>query len=203
MSHYSEKHYTPNKDFDRFYYNLFFKKGDKILDIGCSTGNFIIQDPKNMVGIDIDLDAIKIAKKRNLVVFHLKNPRKLPFKNETFDNIHCRHVLEHLKEPLDFMKEIIRVLKKDGKLILMTDKYTKKFWDDYTHQRPYNIKSLEQLAYDSNFRKFKSYNFPAQGVFGIGFLFKHRIISPKSAKKLYDFFGKVFKQDGLILEAIK
>ena len=52
-------------------------------------------------------------------------------------------------------------------------------------------------------RKFKSYNFPAQGVFGTGFLFKHRIISPKPVKKLYDLFGKVFKQDGLILEAIK
>ena len=56
MSHYSDKHYAPSDSFDRMYYSLFFKKGDNILDIGCSTGNFLAQDPKNIVGVDIDED---------------------------------------------------------------------------------------------------------------------------------------------------
>ncbi|MAG91777.1 hypothetical protein CMO83_03820 [Candidatus Woesearchaeota archaeon] len=203
MSHYSEKHYIPSKEFDRFYYNLFFKKGDKILDIGCSTGNFIVQDSKNIIGIDIDMDAIKIARKRSVNAIHQKNPKKLPFRNETFNNVHSRHVLEHLEEPLGFMKEIARVLKKNGRLILFTDKPNKHFWDDYTHVQPHTKKSLEQLACDAGFRRFKLYDFPLKGIFGVGFLFKYKIISARLAKRIYYLCGKIFKQDGLILEAVK
>jgi|TARA_B100000315_G_C14581763_1_gene590858 ubiquinone/menaquinone biosynthesis C-methylase UbiE len=114
MSHYSEQHYPPNKEFDRFYYNLFFKKGNIILDIGCSTGNFVIQDPDNITGIDIDKDGIEIAKKRGLKVIHQDNPEILNIEDNKFENIHCRHVLEHVTNPPKFLKEIYRVLKNNG-----------------------------------------------------------------------------------------
>lgn len=203
MSHYSEKHYLPSEDFDRFYYSLFFKKGDEILDVGCSTGNFLAQDPKNITGIDIDESAVKIAKKRGLKAVKHDNTKKLPFRNETFDNVHSRHVLEHLEEPLGFMEEIARVLKKNGRLILFTDKPNKHFWDDYTHVKPYTKKSLEQLACDAGFRRFKIYDFPLKGIFSVGFLFKYNILSARLAKRIYYLCGKVFKQDGLILESVK
>ena len=32
----------------RLYYEMFFKKGMKILDLGCSTGTFVLNDPKNI-----------------------------------------------------------------------------------------------------------------------------------------------------------
>ena len=79
MSHYSDKHYIPNDNFDKVYYNLFFKKGDKILDIGCSTGNFLVQDTTNTQGLDADRDAIKIAKKRGLNAIQHDVKNKLPF----------------------------------------------------------------------------------------------------------------------------
>lgn len=203
MSQYSDKQYIASDDSDRFYYSLFFKKGDKILDIGCSTGNFIAQDAKNITGIDSDDDAIKIARKRGFRVLRHDVRKKLPFKECAIGNINCRHVLEHLEDPLSFIKDIFRVLKKSGRLVLITDELTRHFWDDYSHKRPFTKKSMEQIAYDSGFRSYNVRYFPPRGVFGIGFLRRHKLVTASSAKMLYFFFGKLFKKGSLMLEAKK
>jgi len=107
-----------------------------------------------------------------------------------------------MENPLFLLKEIFRVLKKNGKLILMTDEPKANFWDDYTHKKPFTKKSLNQIAYDAGFKKYDIYYFP-QGVFGLGFLYRNNIISYKAAKKINKFFGKFFKKECLILEAVK
>jgi ubiquinone/menaquinone biosynthesis C-methylase UbiE len=79
-------------DYDKIYYkknyqkdvNLVFKKSKnlknkKILDIGCDTGKYTILlkkkfllSKKNILGIDIDEDSIKLAKKRRGILNILK-----------------------------------------------------------------------------------------------------------------------------------
>jgi len=44
--------------------------------------------------------------------------RNLPYEDEYFDMVICNHVLEHINDDLNAMKEIWRVLKKGGKAIL-------------------------------------------------------------------------------------
>lgn len=46
---------------------------------------------------------------------------KLPYKDETFDIVYSKNVFEHLTKPGYALKEMTRVLKKGGKLILITD----------------------------------------------------------------------------------
>lgn len=203
MSHYSDRHYIASDDYDKFYYDMLFKKGDKILDIACSTGNFIAQEPKNIIGIDADEDSIKIARKRGFNAIVHDATKNLPFKDNSIENVHCRHLLEHLEEPLPFMKEIFRCLKKSGRLVLLTDKMTERFWDDYTHKKPFTKRSLEQLAYDAGFRKYEIYEFPSQGVFGLGFLHRRKLLSSVSARKIYNLFGKFFGAHSLLLDSVK
>ncbi len=202
MSHYSDMHYKIREDYDKLYYDMLFKKGYKILDIGCSVGNFIAQDPQNIIGIDIDEDSIKIAKKRGLNAFKHDVTEKMPFNNNFIANVNCRYLLEHMRDPLFLMKDIFRVLKKNGRLILLTDKITRHFWDDYTHQKPFTKRSLEQIAYDAGFRKFKIYDFPSKGVFGLGFLYKHKFVSSEFVHKIYKLFGKL-RGHGILIEATK
>lgn len=45
----------------------------------------------------------------------------LPFEENTFDDILCDCVFEHIKDPHKFLKECYRVLKKGGKMNLLTD----------------------------------------------------------------------------------
>lgn len=48
------------------------------------------------------------------VKFVEASAQKLPFPDESFDIVHCHQVLLHLPDPLQAMKEMRRVVKKDG-----------------------------------------------------------------------------------------
>jgi len=47
--------------------------------------------------------------------------RGIPFPDETFDEVYSKNNLEHLRNVGFHFQEVYRVLKKDGKLVLITD----------------------------------------------------------------------------------
>jgi len=206
MSWYSEQHYgrIVNKQFDELYYKMFFKTGQKLLDIGCSVGNLLVQCPKYSVGIDIDMDLLKICKKRGLNCIHHDIEKGLPFADKQFDAVNCRHVVEHVDNPFFLMKEIRRVLRNNGKLVMLTPdiKVIKEhFWDEHGHKRPFTQDSLQRIAYDAGFRNYSVYRFP-EGVFGMYKLYKLGL-NPEVIKKIEKLYAKFFREDTIILEAFK
>lgn len=103
----------------------------KILDLGCGYGFLVIVLGKlgfKVFGCDNDLGSIAIAKmilkenglNPNLII---KNGDRLPYKDETFDLIYLNHVLVYVKNLPVFFKEIKRVLKKTGRVYLVTPNY--------------------------------------------------------------------------------
>jgi ubiquinone/menaquinone biosynthesis C-methylase UbiE len=93
-------------------------KNGLILDNGCGIGysaDFLAKE--KMIGIDISKGMIEKAKKRtNRLV--CADSQRLPFKNETFEVIFCRSLLHHLPNPQDGVREMKRVLKMNGELII-------------------------------------------------------------------------------------
>src|SRR3989344_5728176 len=90
------------------------KKG-VVLDNGCGPGklSLIIPEGNTIIGSDVSLDMLKEAKKRiNFVVRAMSE--KLPFKDNTFDVVYTDSMLHHLKSPEEGVKEVFRVLKKEG-----------------------------------------------------------------------------------------
>ena len=59
--------------------------------------------------INVDLNATNADIKHNL------NKYSYPFKDNSVDYILASHILEHLKEPMDFFKELQRILKTGGR----------------------------------------------------------------------------------------
>ncbi len=115
----------------------------KILDVG-SGDKFLKKsfEKRDYQYFDIDIDRVDL------------NTEKLPYDDNTFDYIICLAVIEHISNATFFINEISRVLKSDAVLFLNTPnwKYSyKSFYDDYTHTRPYTIKSLNSLLEDNNF----------------------------------------------------
>lgn len=99
-----------------------FSRGDYVLDVACgdgAVGEYLIKHSGAKVdGIDISPQAVTVARKRgvNARVFDLD--KKLPFKDKTFDVVFWGDNIEHLFKPEFVLKEITRVLKTDGRLIL-------------------------------------------------------------------------------------
>ena len=99
--------------------------GENILDFGCGVGRFIRalrnrRPDLHAYGCDISVSAISLASRVNDNVNYVVNKaeEKLPYKNEFFAKIFIFDVLEHVADVGDILKELSRVLKKDGTLFL-------------------------------------------------------------------------------------
>lgn len=121
-TYWSDKH----EEFGNYVRNkhliTFFKKGDCVLDIGCGDGvvGEYLKDNLNLkiVGIDISKHAVEKAKKRGIDARVYSSEDRLPFNDHTFDAVFWGDNIEHLFDPLKTAKEIKRVLKKEGRLIM-------------------------------------------------------------------------------------
>lgn len=99
-------------------------KGKKFLEIGCGLGYFSKEAFKlgaRVTGVDIGPKLIKISKKKTPnASFIVADASSLPFKNETFDVVLSTEVIEHINKQVIVIKEMFRVLKKGGVLIITT-----------------------------------------------------------------------------------
>ncbi len=85
-----------------------------VLDIGFREGNPFLKKDKT-VGIDINV----ISKPYRDII--CASAEYLPFKGKSFDNIVAGDVIEHIHNPVMFLKECNRVLKTNGHLNISTD----------------------------------------------------------------------------------
>lgn len=98
-----------------------------VLDAGCGSGRMLFELGKRyakVIGSDFSIGLMKKAKDIGVPAdgFVQADIENLPFKDETFDTVLCVRVIQHLKPKQQLMavKEMARVLKKGGRLILMT-----------------------------------------------------------------------------------
>ena len=98
------------------------KKDDRILEIGCGSGNLLrFIECNNIHGLDISKNMIKEAKKSVLSGnFSVGDAENLPYDDNFFDKVIISEVLYYLPNLDKAIKEASRVLKKDGLLLITT-----------------------------------------------------------------------------------
>jgi len=98
-----------------------------ILDVGTGTGILIEQallknKSAHLFGIDISPEMVKKAKRKfqgkNNVTIALGSVSKLPYKDNSFEFVTCANSFHHHPDSIQSLKEIKRVLKPGGKVIL-------------------------------------------------------------------------------------
>ncbi|MEM5811458.1 MAG: methyltransferase domain-containing protein [Candidatus Aenigmatarchaeota archaeon] len=92
-----------------------FLKNKKILNVGCGRDtygtDFVDKYPARVEVKKVDVDK-----------------EKLPYPNNFFDEVYSKNLLEHLTNPGFALKEMYRVLKKGGRIVLITDNASYWVW---------------------------------------------------------------------------
>jgi SAM-dependent methyltransferase len=144
-------------------------KGDeRVLDIATGPG-YIAEAfagaAREVVGVDLTDAMLAIGKERTKergvtnVSFRAADAQNLPFENGAFDVVVCRLALHHLMEPLQVLREMARVCRAGGK-VLVEDIYASEHperaafqdrWEvlrDPSHVRTLALSELLQLLRD-------------------------------------------------------
>ena len=102
----------------------FVPRSSNLLDIGCGDGyivNFVREKVSDIYGIDIEEISLKRSRLKGIITKKCDlDKESLPFRRCFFEVITCLDVIEHVRNPLLLLKNIHRVLKKRGILIIST-----------------------------------------------------------------------------------
>ncbi len=147
------------------------RRGEKILDAGCGTGEILSAISKTigkkgeLVGIDLCEDMLDIAKKKlsncseaALIADNLEN---ISYPDDYFNAVICVNVMHYFHDLSLVLKEFRRILKTEGRLILVgfcTDYFffslIERIWRIFipSHIQAYRLKELSQEAKKSGFK---------------------------------------------------
>jgi SAM-dependent methyltransferase len=186
------KYYSTENIYDR-----------KILDCGCATGNLLSylrnRGFKNLYGIDNAKNLIKDIKDINVFQMDVCN---MNFNDEEFDLIISSDVIEHLEDDLRAIREMKRVLKKEGLLIIFVPafKFLWSYHDEINgHKRRYTQKEILLKLQSEGFRILKSSYWNFFAFFPVFFI---RVIKKIFGVRTSDFYSFPFFLNWLIIKII-
>jgi ubiquinone/menaquinone biosynthesis C-methylase UbiE len=119
-----ERYYENREFHDAFYRRLirkYMRPGHRVLDAGC--GRYLkfskeLSDAAEVVGIDLEPT---LETNNRQAPFGVRGDlSRLPFPPESFDMVISRSVVEHLEDPCRVFREFHRVLRPQGKAIILT-----------------------------------------------------------------------------------
>jgi CMP-N-acetylneuraminic acid synthetase/2-polyprenyl-3-methyl-5-hydroxy-6-metoxy-1,4-benzoquinol methylase len=133
-----------------------------LLSIGCGAG-YAESEISNIFykyGVEPDLEAYKISKQfLNEVINNTFDVSY--YKKNSLDVVFCHHVIEHIRKPVDFIKDVYSILKPGGKLIIGTPNFDSamarlygdgfRMLHDKTHISLFSDFSLNELLKDNMF----------------------------------------------------
>jgi len=146
-------------------HDTYYHGAGSLLDIGCGRGDMLKAFNNTgftVAGTDISPVSIEICKPHPVKVSNLEN-EYLPFSDNEFDYVFSKSVIEHLHNPMPFLKQALRVLVPDGTAIIMTPSWVHTNWGpfylDYTHVTPFTKPSLFDAMVMAGFEDVKVVHF--------------------------------------------
>jgi SAM-dependent methyltransferase len=144
-----------------------FTPNGRLLEVGCGSGSTLkalVDLGWRAEGVDFDPAAVENSKRKGLKV-HLGVLEDLRYSPDYFDAITMSHLIEHVHDPLDLLKECRRILKPRGRLALVTPNirsaghriYGSSWFhlDPPRHLHIFSVDSLTTLLQKAGFRTMK------------------------------------------------
>jgi SAM-dependent methyltransferase len=184
----------------------------KILDVGCGTGANLemLKNFGEAEGVDVSDDALEFCKLKGLKA-HKGLAENLPFADESFDVVTALDVVEHLDDDIAGLKEMRRVMKKDGRSLIFVPAF---MWlwgvqDDISNHRirytkKQIVERLEKAGFEVERATYANWTFFAPILAG-RVVMKVTGIKPESENNvnvsaLNGIFGKIFSAERLWLK---
>jgi SAM-dependent methyltransferase len=109
------------------------EKGYKILDLGCGHGlsSYLLNKKEfSVVGLDVSLLFLKEARKspQDGPEYIVADALELPFLDESFDAVSSHEFIEHISDVEKVCSEMIRVVRKNGFIIILSPNLCSPFW---------------------------------------------------------------------------
>jgi len=124
-----------------------------ICDLGCGRCTFFPHDYKNYQdwvfhGLDIGNNLEEQLAQRDIKLFLGDLNKEIPLNKNKYDVIICSNLIEHLNQPENLIRNIYEILSPGGIALVLTPDiktWGYRFYNDYTHVRPYTLKSLSTI----------------------------------------------------------
>jgi SAM-dependent methyltransferase len=119
-----------------------------LLDIGPGEGEFArnpaLRNYPNLYLLEGNPETVETLRRSFKNVMLYRAPETIPFEDASVSYIHCSHLIEHLhhNELYQLLKEMDRVLKRNGIIIISTPMLWNGFYRDLSHVKPYNPEVL-------------------------------------------------------------
>ncbi len=169
----------------------------RVLEIGCYNGTLIVErvgniEKPDIYGIDIDPDAVSASKRLGIKAVKGDVEDGLPFDSNFFDIVSANQIIEHLVNVDKFIKEIYRVLRPKGYLVLSTENLSSWHnifalclgWQAFSQ----HISTLRNVGNPLRLAKYEGYRPSGMHV---------KIFTPRGLRELFELYGfKIEKSYG-------
>jgi len=162
---------------------LAIQPGERVLEVGCGTGALLAQireryPESRLSGIDPVPEMLAIARRRLPAEIELREgwAERLPYEDGHFDLVVSCNVYHYIRQPLEALAEMRRVLRVGGRLVI-TD-----WCDDYpacricdwylrltspAHYKMYSLRECQNLVEASGFRKVAIDRYKISWIWGL------------------------------------
>jgi SAM-dependent methyltransferase len=187
--------------------------GQRVVEVGCGTGNFTgaLLDREAVIAVDVDADCIERLARRyrdreNLhsVVADAADLRPEQLLSYRPDSCVCLNVLEHIEDDRGTLQRIASILPSGGVIVLIVPAFESLYGpidSNLGHWRRYSRKSFKKLAQASGLKikKLRYMNFV--GFFG-WWLNAHVLHRDRQSEKQIEFFDRFIVPPLSLMEAI-
>lgn len=170
-----------------------------ILDLGCGAGSVsadLVRAGHRVKGLDVMRGALERARQRGLDARYHDLNQPIPFPDASFDALIACDIVEHVFSPMDLLREMHRVLRPQGFVVLMLPlhfdlverlrilvglgiiHYEHRLYDprlrawDYFHLKFFTPREGQEMVEAAGFRVEKRAWRPIHGALGTGLLEK-------------------------------
>lgn len=137
----------------------------RLLDVGCGSGGWMLAMQRRgweVEGVDFDRSAVAMATSKGLRV-RVGSLEEQGYDDESFDAITLSHVIEHVPDPAKTLRECRRILKPNGKIVIVTpnsDSLSHRVFGSYwrgleppRHLHIFSLSSMDLLLNNTGFNQ--------------------------------------------------